>query len=89
MAFPVFLNKALGIARHLLQKTVGTAAGTSVTTVGCDGFIIGAAAFQLQEFLGNTYVNGIPGEDFLFSIAPGGVEILFDPTFPECIVPFG
>ena len=89
MARPVFWNNALGIALHLLQQTVGTAACTALPAVRGYGFCVSPAALPLQEFLGDTHIDGIPGEDLLLFVTTGGVEFLFDAALAESIVPLG
>ena len=88
-ALPRFSNKALGIAGHLLQQAVGTAAGTAVAAVGCHGFRIGTLAFQLQELFADAHIDGIPGKDLVLTVAPGGIEIFLNTAFPESIIPLG
>ena len=58
-----------------------------MTTVRSHLLTICTLSFQLQELLTDTYINDIPGENFLFSVTTDGIEICIDSAILESIEP--
>ena len=58
-----------------------------MTAVWCCLPFIGPVTFQLQEPLGNTHIDGIPRQNFLFTVTPGRIKVLIHTALAEGIVP--
>ena len=60
-----------------------------MAAVRCYRFFVSTLPLQLQELLADTHIDGVPGQDFIFVVSAGGVEIFFDSALAESIIPLG